>query len=246
MANWKSSKTIAQSVEMIQALTEGDWDLRGFLDQAEIIFAPADLALAPLSSLCRQAGFCLSSQDVYSEEVYGRICPAQLKEICGYAVVGHSAARKAHRDTDVLINQKVLRVLEAGLRPVLCIGENEEQRRQGLTGQVLERQLGQALSQVEDIGRVMILYEPVWAMGSGISLPADEANQIFERIRSILRELYGEKAADRAVLLYAGSVKPANALAYASLPEVDGLAVGTASLDPQSFYEIVKAVCSLS
>lgn len=242
MANWKSSMTIQKSIEMLGKLTDGDLDLRRFLDKVEIVFAPSDLALAPLSGLCRRAGFGLSSQDVFETEAYGRVCAAQLAEICDYAVIGHSAAKKAHGDTDEQIRKKVSSALEAGLKPVLCIGENAVQREQGFTVQVLEEQIGRALLGVSDIGGITVLYEPVWAMGSGVSLPAEEVGTVFEEIRKILRRLRGEKEADGTRIIYAGSVKPSNAAAYASQPGVNGLAVGAASLEPESFFEIVKAV----
>lgn len=242
MANWKNSKTIKKSVETLGELTDGKRDLRPFLNKVEIVFAPSDLALAPLSGLCRQAGFGLSAQDVFAEEAYGRICAAQLAEICDYAVIGHSAAKKAHGDTDEQICRKVSAALEAGIKPVLCIGENAAQREAGLTVPVLEEQISRALQGASDISGLILLYEPVWAMGSGTSLPAEEVGTVFGEIRRILKSLRGEEAADGTRIIYAGSVNPSNAGAYASQPGVNGLAVGAASLEPESFFEIIKAV----
>lgn len=241
MANWKNSKTVRESEEAIRKLTEGSLDLREFLDKVEIVFAPSDLALAPLSRLCRKAGFGLSSQDTFYKEAYGRTCAAQLAELCDYVVVGHSAARKAHGDTDGLIHQKITAVLESGMKPVLCIGENAVQKEQGLTGRILEGQIRLALSDMDDIRGITILYEPVWAMGTGTSLPAGETEAVFSEIRRALKGLWG-KEAEKTKIIYAGSIKPSNAGDYVSQPGIDGLAVGAASLEPESFYEVIRAV----
>lgn len=242
MANWKNNKTVAESVAMVRAFSEGEYNLRPFLKKTEIVFAPSLMALPAVSGLCAQSGFGLSAQDMNETEAYGRVCARQLSEFCQYVVVGHSAARKAHGDSDEQINSKARQAVEQGMCPVICIGENERQQLLHLTGAVLESQLKQACFRLGKNEGLVVLYEPVWAMGTGLSLVSENIGILAGKIRTMLGDMFGETTAQTIRFLYAGSVTADNAAEICAQRYVDGIAVGSASLEQESFYKIVKAV----
>lgn len=242
MANWKNKKSVAESEEMLRRFSSGEYDLKPFLDKVEIVFAPSVMALPVLSRPCKDSGFALSAQDVCETDAYGRVCAAQLAEFCQYTVIGHSAAKQAHGDTDELINRKAKEVASHGMRPVICVGENERQRLLNLTRATLESQLKQACYRLSKNEDMVILYEPVWAMGTGLTLAPENVGILAREMRALACEMFGQSTAQTIRFIYAGSVNPDNAGELSSQSGVDGVAVGNASLDPESFFRIVKAV----
>lgn len=242
MANWKNSKNVAESIEMLRSFVNGEYDLKPFLEKVEIVFAPALLAIPIMGQICADNGFGLSAQDLSEAESYGRVNSAQLTEFCQYTVIGHSAAKKAHGDTDDLINLKAREAVAHGLHPVICIGENERQRLLNLTGPVLEVQLKEACFELQHCDGLIVLYEPVWAMGTGLSLEPNKIGALAGDIHALVLKAFGEAQAQNIRFIYAGSVNADNAAEIAKQRFVDGVAVGNASLDKESFFKIVKAV----
>lgn len=211
----------------------------------EVIIAPTMLALQTLSLQVNYRQFKLAAQNFYWRDqgaFTGEVSATQLRGIVSYALVGHSERRHIFHETDKDTRAKVQAAIRNGIRPVLCIGETASERAVGETQDVLHDQLIGGLANVtsEELEDIVIAYEPVWAIGTGQNaLPSDVTSAI-RSIRNQLKHLYGAKAADNVQVLYGGSVTPDSAADYLALPDVDGLLVGGASLDEQSFSTIVE------
>lgn len=160
-----------------------------------------------------------------------------------YVLIGHSERREYYGETDLSVNKKIRASLDAGLRPILCVGELLEQRELNVTAELISYQVKSALSGVtaEDIRHITIAYEPVWAIGTGKTATPEQANEVCSIIRSVLRSLYGARIARATSLLYGGSMNPKNAAALLAQPDVDGGLIGSASLDPSDFLQIIFA-----
>jgi len=174
----------------------------------------------------------------------GEISAAMLRDIgVEYVIVGHSERRTLFGDTNETVAQRTRAALDAGLTVILCVGESLEQRKQNITMEVARLQTKIALAGVsaEDLQRVIIAYEPVWAIGTGLTATAEQANEVNRAIRDLLAELYGQDAADRTVIQYGGSMNAANAAELLAQPDVDGGLIGGASLKASDFAAIVKA-----
>jgi triosephosphate isomerase len=156
--------------------------------------------------------------------------------------LGHSERRQIFQEDDELVNKKVVKALETGLKPILCVGETLEERRAGQTEDVVVSQTKRGLAGVaaDQLANVVIAYEPVWAIGTGENCDAEDANQVIGRIRGTLAELYGSELAEQVRIQYGGSVKPGNIKEFMEQPEIDGALVGGASLDADSFTAIVQ------
>ncbi|MEM3342430.1 MAG: triose-phosphate isomerase [Thermoplasmata archaeon] len=187
----------------------------------------------------------LGAQDVYPEDkgaYTGAISPAMLKDIgCKYVIIGHSERRRIFKEDVSLINRKVHKVLEYGLSPILCIGETAQERKEKATFRVLANQLRLGLHRVAigEVPTVIIAYEPVWAIGTGINATKEQAQEAHEFIRTVLREMYSYSVAENMFILYGGSVSPENSKELASCRDVDGFLVGSASLNGNSFSKII-------
>jgi len=157
-------------------------------------------------------------------------------------ILGHSERRQIFKEDDELINKKVLKALNVGLKPILCVGETLEERRAGRTEEVVVAQTTRALAgaAAEQLTNLVIAYEPVWAIGTGENCDAEDANQVIARIRQTLAELYTADLAQQVRIQYGGSVKPANIKEFMEQPEIDGALVGGASLDVDSFTSIIR------
>jgi triosephosphate isomerase len=239
-ANWKMHKTAAEAAEFVDALLP-----RIAATQADVVVCAPYTALTAVVERRYGTAVKVAAQNMHEEDsgaFTGEISAPMLVELDVEAVIlGHSERRQYFGETDAALARKVARALEAGLEPILCIGESEEARDAGETEEVLERQLQADLgaidaAQVED---VVIAYEPIWAIGTGRTAMPDQAQEACAFIRDVLRARAA--AADRVRILYGGSVKPANAAELLSLPDVDGALVGGASLDPEEFAAIVDA-----
>ena len=173
-----------------------------------------------------------------------RVSAEMLKAMeVGYVILGHSERRTYFGDTDVTVQKRVRAALDAGLTVILCVGEYLEQREQGVTAEVVGMQTKIALGGVsaEEMARVIIAYEPVWAIGTGRTATAQQANEVCAHIRAVIAGLYGAAAADDAVIQYGGSMNAGNAAELLAQPDVDGGLIGGASLKPADFAQIVKA-----
>ena len=239
-ANWKMNKTIAEASEFIDALLP-----RIAATQHDVVVCPPFTALQEVVERRRGTAVRVAAQNMHFDEsgaFTGEISAPMLVELDVEAVVlGHSERRQFFGETDEALAKKVPAALAAELEPILCVGESEEARDGGQTEEVLERQLQADLAAVsdEDIAKVVIAYEPIWAIGTGKVATAEQAQEACAFIRDVLRARGA--AADDVRILYGGSVKPGNAAELLALPDVDGALVGGAALDAEDFAAIVEA-----
>jgi triosephosphate isomerase len=238
-ANWKMHKTPSEAGEFLDAFLP---EVSGVND-ADIIIAPAFTALHAVSERLKGTNAALSAQDVFYEEqgaYTGEISPLMLRDIgCVYAIIGHSERRQYFGETDETVNKKMKAANAAGLKAIFCIGESLEQREAGKTNDIMEGQLKSGLRDV-DIEQVVIAYEPIWAIGTGVTATPGQAQDAHNFIRGQVSGLYGSGKDDSVRILYGGSVKPDNVDELMECPDIDGALVGGASLKPDSFGRIVK------
>jgi triosephosphate isomerase (TIM) len=241
-ANWKMNKTIAEAEEYIQALLPQV----GAIGDVEIVVCPPYLALQALLDSARGSSVQIYAQNMHEADdgaFTGEVSAAMLTEIDVQGVIlGHSERRQYFNETDRALQQKVPKALEAGLVPILCVGETEEERDRGDTERKLRHQVQEALEKVakDRLPEVVIAYEPIWAIGTGKTATAEQAQEAVGFVRALVEDQ--DKAAGQAVrILYGGSLKPDNAPEILSLPDVDGALVGGASLQADSFAKIVEA-----
>jgi triosephosphate isomerase (TIM) len=234
-------KTVQEAVVFVKELKVVVKDITG----VEIVVAPPFTALHAVAVAARNSNIGIAAQNVYWERegaFTGEVAPAMIKEAGGeYVIVGHSERRRLFGETDSHVNRKVVAVLGAGLTPIVCIGETLEERESNETLAVLDRQLKEGLDGItaEQIGDMVVAYEPVWAIGTGRNATSAQAAEVHAHIRTRLRQWFGATAADRGRVIYGGSVKPDNIRELIAEPDVDGALVGGASLEVKSFAEIV-------
>lgn len=237
-ANWKMNKTVPEAEEFLGEFLPA---VSGVKD-ADIVIAPPFTSLYAVSRKLKGTAVMLSAQNVFYEEkgaYTGEISPIMLLDIgCTYAIVGHSERRQYFGETDETVNRRTLLALSKGLKVILCIGERLEERNAGRTNEVLKGQLDGALKGV-DISNMVIAYEPVWAIGTGVTATTAQAQDAHEFIRSQVASAFGN-GADGMRILYGGSVTPDNVNDLMACPDVDGALVGGASLKAESFAKIVK------
>ena len=194
----------------------------------------------------RDSRVAVGAQDVsaHAGGAYtGEVSAAQLRDLgVDYVIVGHSERRQYHGETDLLVNKKVHAALEAGLRPIICVGESEEQRDLGITLELVALQVKTALAnvQADKVRRVVFAYEPIWAIGTGKTATAAQAGEVCTEIRAVIRKLFGAKIARAVTVQYGGSMNEKNAGELLAQPDIDGGLIGGASLAPQKFSDIIK------
>jgi len=241
-ANWKMHKTVHDAVSYVRELGVLVNDIEGI----EIVVAPPLTALAAAAEVARNTDVEVAAQNLYFEPkgaFTGEVSAAMIKDTgADYCIIGHSERRRLFGDTDEWVNRKIKAALGAELGVIACIGETLEERESGQTLAVLDRQLRDGLIGItaDDVASLVIAYEPVWAIGTGKNATPAEADEAHRHIRERLTELFGAEAALKCRLLYGGSVKPDNIAELIALPDVDGALVGGASLDVQTFLEIIK------
>lgn len=242
-ANWKMNKTPQEGVELVKALKEslGNWN------DVEIVVCPPYPALTAVQEVLEEEGnLILGAQNLYWEEAgafTGEVAPAMLTACgCQYVLIGHSERRHVFGETDAEVAKKVRAALDAGLRPIVCVGELLEQWESGQTEQVVKEQLEVGLGKVEqaEAATIVVAYEPVWAIGTGKASTAEDAEGMAAFIRGVLENLFGEETAQAIRIQYGGSVKPENVAGYLGQPNIDGALVGGASLKADVFTELVK------
>lgn len=241
--NWKMNKTIEEAVTLVEGLNRELADVVG----VEAVICPPFTALKSVSDLISNSQIKLGCQNMSAEDdgaYTGEISHSMLKELfVKYVILGHSERREYYGETDASVNTKVKKSLEKNLRPIVCVGEKLEDREAGNTEQVVEAQVRGSLAditaaQFED---VVVAYEPVWAIGTGKTATAEQAQAVHAFIRGIIADMVGQEAADGLRIQYGGSMKPANAKELLSQPDIDGGLIGGAALDAASFAGIVKA-----
>ena len=240
-ANWKMFKTVHEAVVFIKEFRSVVKDVT----DVEIVVAPPFTALHAAAEAARNSPIGISAQDIHWERdgaFTGEISAAMVKEAgADYVIIGHSERRRLFNETDQTVNRKLQATIAAGLTSIVCIGETLEERDRGETLAVLDKQLKAGLDGVteEQVGALVIAYEPVWAIGTGRNATPEQAGEAHAHIRSRLRSWFGGSAAELCHVIYGGSVKPDNIHELILLPDVDGALVGGASLDVRAFADIV-------
>ena len=244
--NWKMHKTVAQALTLVESLQPA---LEG-LKSIDRVICPPFTALQPVADRLRQSTIAVGAQNVSWEEsgaFTGEISPVMLAELCQYVIIGHSERRTYFGETDETVARKVKAALGHELLPIVCVGETLEEREHGQTEQVVQREIMGGLSGLAQLqaARLIIAYEPIWAIGTGRASSPDDASQVIGSfIRPSLEQLYGPDLAQSIQVLYGGSVKPDNAVDFFSQSEIDGALVGGASLTAESFAAIAQAAVS--
>lgn len=239
--NWKMHKTIAEGLAFVEAIKPA---VAG-TDVEVVICAPFTL-LKDLKAATADTNIKIGAQNMHFEEsgaFTGEVAPAMLKELAvDFVVIGHSERRAYYNETDETVNKKVLKALEVGIRPILCVGESLEQREAGETKAIVKAQVEKAFSDIDaaDVKDVVVAYEPIWAIGTGKTASSADANDVIAYIRSLLKDLYSEEISEDVQIQYGGSVKPANVVEIMNESDIDGALVGGASLQPDSFTELVN------
>ena len=244
VGNWKLNFNVGEASIYLHKIQKKIPNYR----DVEVVVAPTAVCLQPLSLQLERSKVKLAAQNAYYQDFgayTGEISFAELSGLVNYCIIGHSERRYIFHEDDKMIAKKVASAIRNKIRPILCIGETESERAFGDTADVIRDQLMGGLSEVseEDISKVLIAYEPVWAISSTKDAkPAspDEIAEVVNLIRKNLKEIYGEKIAEEVPVLFGGSVKPTNAGAYLTVPGVNGLLIGGASLILEQFTDIME------
>jgi len=242
--NWKMNKGIAETADLINALKA---QLAAENPHRIIVVCPPFTSLVTASNLLKGSPIKLGAQNMseHDEGAYtGEVSWKMLKSAgCEYVIVGHSERRQYFAESNQLINLKAKKALAAGLRPIICVGETLSEREKGITDQVVTTQVTGVLQglSASDMDRVVIAYEPVWAIGTGRNATPHQAEEVHKLIRELLKQQFGQSVSENVLILYGGSVKPDNAADLLVQDDIDGALVGGACLKADSFVEIIRA-----
>jgi len=242
--NWKMNTTVSEAIKLVNELRQELDEI----DNVEKVLCPPFISLVAVGELIKGSSIGLGAQNLYFEEkgaYTGEISPLMLTELCEFVIIGHSERRQYFNETDEFINKKVQAALKAGLKPILCIGERLEQNEAGLTAEVVTKQLRSALVGIDHPSRMIVAYEPVWAIGTGKAATGEQANQTIGLIRHNVSQLYDKETAQDLRILYGGSVTADNATEFMQQPEIDGALVGGASLKADQFLSIVRQTAEI-
>lgn len=240
--NWKMNKTIGEARELVTALKGKVADAT----DVEIVVAPPFTALSPVAEVIKGSNIRLAAQDMYWEEegaFTGEVSPLMLKDVgCQYVIIGHSERRTYFSETNETVNKKVKSAHAHSLNPIVCVGERLEERESGVTEDVVKDHVINGLAGLteEQMLNTVIAYEPVWAIGTGKTATPEQAQEVHRFIRELLTETYSSTVAEAVRIQYGGSVKPNNVAQLMAQPDIDGGLIGGASLDADSFTQIVK------
>jgi triosephosphate isomerase len=240
--NWKMHKTIPEALDLVNGLREEG----AVQEEAVLVVIPPFTALSEINKTIEGSRVGLGAQNMYWEEkgaFTGELSPGMLKDAgCQYVVIGHSERRQYFGETDETVNKKIKAALSHDLTPIMCIGESLEEREKGETIKKVEAQITEGLKDLsaEEFSRIIIAYEPIWAIGTGLTATPEQAEEVHRFIRDKLSERYGNETAAYAIILYGGSVKPANTFSLLREKNINGALVGGASLEAESFIQIAK------
>jgi triosephosphate isomerase len=241
-ANWKLHKTVTEARHFVARLCQ-QCPHPGALD---VVLAAPFTALAAMHDRLRSTPYHLAAQDVFWEDAgayTGEIsAPLLVDAGCSYVIIGHSERRQYFGDTDATVSKKVAAALRAGLHPIVCVGESLSQRQAGETFQVVTQQIQQGLGACETAAmmRLVLAYEPLWAVGTGVTATPAQAQEVHRHIRGMLGQGWGESVAQAVRIQYGGSVRPDNIAALMAEDDIDGTLVGGASLDVDVFIQLVQ------
>jgi triosephosphate isomerase len=242
--NWKMHKTIKEAIELANGLKRELFSLD--YAKIELVLCPPFTALSEVYEVITDSDIQLGAQDVHWLEegaFTGEISCKMLKDAgCKFVIIGHSERRQYFGETNETVNRKVKAALSDAVTPIVCVGEVLSEREKGLTFKVLDDHIKNGLKDInqDDVEKLVIAYEPVWAIGTGKTATPQQAEEAQKYIRDLLEKLYNKALADNIRIQYGGSVKPENIAELMKQPDVDGALVGTASLVLKSFVEIVK------
>jgi triosephosphate isomerase len=240
--NWKMFKTVAEARVLVVDLLQGLKDVK----EVDIVLCPPFTAILSVAAMLEGTSIAVGAQNMHWETsgaYTGEVAPPMLAEFCKYVIIGHSERRAFFGETDDTVNRKVISALSHQLVPIMCVGETLVENEAGRTAEVVRRQVEEGLRGIsgESVSSLVIAYEPVWAIGTGRAATAEGANDVIGHlIRGDLGRLYGEVLAKSVRILYGGSVKANNAGEFFHHPDIDGALVGGASLQAESFIEIIK------
>ncbi|NLM44856.1 MAG: triose-phosphate isomerase [Clostridiales bacterium] len=239
--NWKMNNTIEEAGDLIRNLLP----LIEKRDR-EVIVCPSFVCLSEVAKLLEGSEVVLGAQNMHYEDkgaYTGEVSPIFLKEVgVSYVIIGHSERRHIFGEKDEFINKKVKAALKYGLNPILCVGETLEEREKGITYDIIKTQIDRGLLGLknENMAKLVIAYEPVWAIGTGKTATKEDANEVISYIRRLLYEKFDKKVGDNTRILYGGSVKPSNIKGFMDMEEIDGALVGGASLNAEDFSQIAN------
>ncbi|MDP2952304.1 MAG: triose-phosphate isomerase [Chloroflexota bacterium] len=243
--NWKMNTTLPQAVDLVKGMRDKLAALRG----VEVVLCPPFISLAAVRELLQGTNIGLGAQNMYFEEkgaYTGEVSPPMLAGLCQFVILGHSERRAYFGETDQGVNRKLKAALKADLKPILCVGERLADRESGKTEEIIVGQVRGALEGLSPPAhRLVVAYEPVWAIGTGRAATGEQANETIGLIRRTLASLYGHPSAAAVRIQYGGSANAANIAQFLSQPEVDGALVGGASLQAEEFVSMVEQAARL-
>ncbi len=240
--NWKMNKNVTEALELVKDLRFKLADV----SDVEVVVCPPFTAVYQVYQFLKGSNIKVGAQNCYFEKkgaFTGEVSPSMLKEAgCTYVILGHSERRQIFKESDELINRKIRAVLGEEMLPILCCGETLEEREKNVTSEVIKRQLTGGLKGFteDEMLKMVIAYEPVWAIGTGKTATKEQAQEVHKFIRDLIAKLYSQKTADAVRIQYGGSVKPDNVSILMSEPDIDGALVGGAALEADSFVKLVK------
>lgn len=241
--NWKMFKTVGEAQSFWDSVSSASIDA----SKVDAVICAPYLQLPTLVESAKNSSIHIGAQNMHQEKegaFTGEISGDMLKDVgVTHVIIGHSERRQYFNETDETVNQKTKVALDLGLTPIVCVGESLEQREANETETVVSKQVAEAFEGLteEQIEKTIVAYEPIWAIGTGKTATADDANQVCQSIRETLLDLHGEEAANATRILYGGSVKPANIEELLGKEDIDGALVGGASLEADSFLQLVEA-----
>ncbi|AJD32462.1 MULTISPECIES: triose-phosphate isomerase [Clostridium] len=239
--NWKMNKTVKEAVELVKELKPLVKDAK-----CDVVVCPTYVCLPAVLEEVKGSNIKVGAQNMHFEEsgaYTGEIAPKMLEELgVHYVIIGHSERRQYFNETDETVNKKVKKAFEHNLIPIVCCGESLEEREGNITEKVLEGQIKVGLKELnkEQVEKLVIAYEPIWAIGTGKTATDEQANETIGYIRTVVKAMYGEEVASRVRIQYGGSVKPGTIKAQMNKEEIDGALVGGASLKAEDFAAIVN------
>ena len=237
--NWKMNTTVSEAIYLVNEMGPGLEEI----DNVKKVICPPFISLAVVKDLMEETSIKLGAQNMHFAEkgaYTGEISPLMLANLCEFVIIGHSERRQYCQETGQIINKKILAALNAGLKPILCVGERLEENVTGRTKQVVTEQLKSSLAGINDIKDLVIAYEPVWAIGTGKAATGEQANETIGLIRQNISELYAKETSRDTLILYGGSVNADNTTEFMNQPNINGALVGGASLEANQFVSIVK------
>lgn len=240
--NWKMNKTISEAAELLEALKPELKDI----ESVDLVVCTPYIDLPLAKEALAGSNIKVGAQNLHWEvsgAYTGEVSAAMLKDLCEYVIIGHSERRAMFDETDETVNKKVFAALAAGLQPIVCVGETLEENEAGQTEAVVGRMVREGLKglTVDEAAKIVVAYEPVWAIGTGKTATPDQANDVHKNVvRPILREMFGAEVGDGMRILYGGSVKPSNAAELFGQSDIDGGLIGGASLKTADFVGIVQ------